>query len=175
MSRAKLQRAQRGLSLLETMLAISIASVLTAAAAPAMSGALARQQLGAATNDLFATFNMARSEAIRRGAPVAVAAADAKDWSTGWKVFVDRNDNGVQDDGEESLLHRPAAAAGLRIQPYFGATYSGKVLSYSAEGRLHRPGKNLLVIGRLVLEHQGHAHSLCFASLGARITASSTC
>lgn len=171
----KTRGAQRGATMLETLLASAIAAVLTSAAVPAMTEGLARQQLGAAASDLLATFNMARSEAIRRGMPVAVAPADAKNWSTGWQVFVDRNDNGVRDDGEEKLLDRSPTANGLSVQPFFGATYSGKVLSYSAEGRLHRPGKNLLVIGRLVLTHQGLAHSLCFASLGARIAAAATC
>ena len=169
------RKAQRGATLLEAVLASAIAAVLTTAAVPALTEGLARQQLGAAASDLFAAFNLARSEAVRRGAAVAVAPADAKDWSTGWQVFVDRNDNGVRDEGEEKLLDRPPTAAGLTIQPYFGATYPGKVLSYSAEGRLHRPGKNLLVIGRLVLTQKGVAHSLCFASLGVRIAAAATC
>lgn len=175
LAHGKTRKLQHGATMLETLLASAIAAVLTTAAVPAMTEGLARQRLGAATSDLFATFNMARSEAIRRGSPVAVAPADAQNWSTGWQVFVDRNDNGVRDEGEEKLLDRPPTAAGLNIQPFFGATYSGKVLSYSAEGRLHRPGKNLLVIGRLVLTHQGLAHSLCFASLGVRIAAAATC
>ena len=175
MATTKTLHAQRGASLLEALLAASIAGVLTTAAVPAATDTMTRQQLGAGTSDLVATFNLARSEAIRRGGAVAVVPADAKDWSTGWKAFADRNDNGVQDDGEETLLERPAIAPGLAIQPFFGATYSGKVLSYSAEGRLHRPGKNLLVIGRLVITHSGLARSICFASLGVRITASATC
>jgi type IV fimbrial biogenesis protein FimT len=162
-------------SLLEALLATSIAGVLTTAAVPAMTDTLARQQLGAGVSDLFASFNLARSEAIRRGAPVAVAPADAENWSSGCKVFADRDDDGVQDAGEETLAERPPIAAGLAIQPFFGATYTGKVLSYSSQGRLHRPGKNLLVVGRLVATHHGLVRSLCFASLGMRIVASSSC
>ena len=175
MTRTKTARAQRGVSLLEALLATSIAGVLTTAAVPAMTDTMSNQRLGAGTSDLFATFNLARSEAVRRGVPVAVAPADAQDWSSGWKVFADRDDDGAQDPGEETLVERPPIAAGLAIQPVFGATYSGKVLSYSAEGRLHRPGKNLLVIGRLVITHSRLARSMCFASLGVRITASAIC
>jgi len=175
MATAKTAKAQRGVSLLEALLATSIAGVLTTAAVPAMTEAMSNQRLGTGTSDLFASFNLARSEAVRRGEPVAVAPADAQDWSSGWKVFADRNDDGAQNPGEETLVERPPIAAGLAIQPVFGATYSGKVLSYSSEGRLHRPGKNLLVIGRLVITHNGLARSLCFATLGVRITASATC
>jgi len=170
------QRArQLGASLIEALMAAAIAGVLGSAAVPKLTDAMAQQRVRAGSSDLFATFNSARSEAIRRGVAVAVAAADERDWAAGWKVFVDANDNGRQDAGEESLLERPPIGGGLSIRPYFGATYSGKVLSYSAEGRLHRPGGRGLVIGRLVLSIDGAARSLCFASLGVRSVAAATC
>jgi type IV fimbrial biogenesis protein FimT len=170
------QRARQiGGSLIETLLATAIAGVLGSAAMPSMSSALTQQRLRASSSDLFAAFNHARSEAIRRNSAVAVAAADEQDWSAGWKVFVDGNDNGVQDAGEETLVERPPIDGGMRIQPFFGATYSGRVLSYGAMGRLHRPGGQGLVIGRLALSLDGAARSLCFASLGVRSVAASTC
>ena len=165
---------QRGASLIEALLTTSIASVLTSAAVPAMTDAMTQQRLRAGSSELFATFNLARSEAIRRGSAVAVIPADARDWSSGWRVFVDDNDDGVQDPGEDTLVERPSAAASVTIRPYFGATYSGKVLSYSGEGRLHRPGAHRLVIGRLVLALDGATRSLCFASLGVRVVAAPT-
>ncbi len=166
---------QRGASLIEAALATAIAGVLTSAALPQMSDALTQNRLRAGSSDLLATFNLARAEAIARGTSVAVAPADARDWSGGWKVFVDSNDNGVQDAGEPTLVERPAITGGLSIRPYFGATYSGRVLSYTPAGRLHRPGGQGLVIGRLVLTLDGAARSLCFASLGVRPVGSATC
>ena len=166
---------QRGTSLIETLLATAIAAVLSSAAVPAMSDGLAQQRLRAGSSDLFATFNNARAEAIRRGVTVAVAAADERDWSAGWKIFVDANDDGEQDPGEDTLVERPPVANGVSIRPYFGATYSGRVLSYGAEGRLHRPGGRGLVIGRLVLSLNGASRSLCFASLGVRSVAAAIC
>jgi len=166
---------QRGTTLLETLLATAIVGVLGSAAVPKLSDGIAQQHIRTGSGELFATFNSARSEAIRRGVPVAVAAADESDWSAGWKVFVDRNDDGRQDAGEETLVERAPVANGATIRPYFGATYSGKVLSYSAEGRLHRPGGQGLVIGRLVLSLDGATRSLCFASLGVRSVAAATC
>lgn len=168
-------RRQHGVSLLETLLATSIAGVLTSAAAPMMADAMTQQRLSAGSSELFATFNLARSEAIKRGSAVAVSAADARDWSGGWTVFADENDNGIQDAGEETIVERPPAAGGVAIRPFFGATYSIKVLSYGGEGRLHRPGGRGLVIGRLVLGLNGAARALCFASLGVRVVAAATC
>jgi len=166
---------QRGISLIESMVATAIASVLTTAAVPSMADALTQNRLRAGSSDLFATFNLARAEAIKRGRSVAVAPADARDWSSGWRVFADDNDNGVQDSGEQMILERRPITGGLTIRPYFGATYSGRVLSYTSVGRLHRPDGEGLVIGRLVLALDGASRALCFASLGVRAVATASC
>jgi len=107
-------RHQRGVSLIEAMLALSIASVLTTAAVPAMRDALVQQRLRGSSSDLHASFHLARSEAIRRGSSVAVAPMAAHDWSTGWRVFADRNDDGMQDADEDTLsASGPSLAASI--------------------------------------------------------------
>ena len=168
-------RRQIGASMVEMMMALSIAGVLASAAVPAMTDALVQQRLRSASSDLYASFHLARSEAIRRAGSVAVTPADGQDWTKGWKVFVDRNDDGTQQADEEIIVERPLATAGMTIRPYFGALFPGTVLSYNAEGRLHRPGGRGLVLGRLVLTLDGVTRSLCFASLGARTVAAATC
>ena len=173
--RSTAARLEHGASLIETMLATAIAGVLASAAVPAMTDAMVQNRLRAGTSDLFATFHLARSEAIRRASSVAVTPVAAQDWASGWKAFADRNDNGIQDAGEETVLERPLAAAGMTIRPHFGVTVTGKVLSYSAEGRLHRPGGRGLVIGRLVFALDGATRSLCFASPSMRTVAAATC
>jgi type IV fimbrial biogenesis protein FimT len=173
--RAHATRHQWGASLIEAMVAVSIAGVLASAAVPAMKAALVQQRLRSGSSDLYASFHLARSEAIRRSGSVAVTPVDAQDWSKGWKIFADRNDNGTQDADEETVAERPLAAEGMTIRPYFGAMFPGTVLSYDAEGRLHRPGGRGLVLGRLVLTLDGATRSLCFASLSMRIVAAATC
>jgi len=168
-------RRQRGASLVETMMALAIAGVLASAAVPAMKDALVQQRLRSGSSDLHAGFHLARSEAIRRAASVAVTPTDGRDWSKGWRIFADRNDNGTQDADEETIAERPLAAEGMTIRPHFGALFPGTVLSYNAEGRLHRPGGRGLVLGRLVLTLDGATRSLCFASLSMRTVAAASC
>ena len=170
-----LRARQLGVSMIEAMLTTVIAGVLTTAAVPAMNDVMTQQRLGAAGSDLIASLHMARSEAVRRNSPVAVVPADRQDWSSGWTVFADRNDDGIVDADEERIVERPALGRDVAIRAHFGATYPGKVLSYSADGRLHRPGGQGLVIGRLVLSENGAARSICFASLGFRMVAAPTC
>ena len=169
------RRLQQGASLIEALMAVSIAGVLAGAAVPTMREALVQQRLRSGSSDLYATFHLARSEAIRRGSPVAVTPVDAQDWSNGWRVFADRNDSGAQDADEETIVERPLAVEGMSIRPHFGALFAGTVLSYNAEGRLHRPGGQGLVLGRLVLTLDGAVRSLCFASLSMRTVAAATC
>lgn len=167
--------SQRGASLIEAMMALSIAAILASAAVPSMKEALVRQRLRGGSSDLHASFYLARSEAIRRSSPVAVTPLDGQDWSTGWRIFGDRDDDGRQDPGEETIVERPQTVASLTIRPFFGALFQGTVLSYNAEGRLHRPGSRGLVLGRLVLTLDGTSRSLCFASLSLRTVEAATC
>jgi Tfp pilus assembly protein FimT len=169
------RRGQVGASLIEALMALAVAGVLASAAVPSMQDALARQRLHSASSDLYAAFHLARSEAIKRAAAVAVTPVDGGNWSTGWRIFADRDDDGLQDADEETILDRPAADAAMTIRAYFGATFAGTALSYDAEGRLHRPGGRGLVIGRLVLTLNGATRSLCFASLSLRAVAAATC
>jgi type IV fimbrial biogenesis protein FimT len=168
-------RRQRGASLLEAVMAMSVAGVLASAAVPSMKDALVRQRLRSVGSDLHAGFHLARSEAIRRAASVAVTPVDGRDWSKGWRVFVDRNDDGTQQADEETIAERPLPGDGMTIRPYFGTLFPGTVLPYNAEGRLHRPGGRGLVLGRLVLTLDGATRSLCFASLSMRTVAAATC
>ena len=170
-----IRQRQLGATLIEAMLASSIAGVLATSAAPAMSDLMSQQRLRSASSELFVAFHLARSEAIKRGTAVAVIPADTRDWSSGWKVFADENDNGALDAGEQVIAERQSMADSVTIRPYFGATYPGTVLTYSAQGRLHRPGGQGLVIGRLVLSHSGQSRAVCFASLGFRPVAAPTC
>ncbi len=168
-------RKQRGATLLETLLATAIAGVLTSAAAPAFGGLLSKQRLGSVGHDLLASFSLARSEAIRRGGAVAVAPARSGDWSSGWKVYADVNDNGRLDAGEMVIAERQLAFRGLSIAPRFGALHAGDALAYGSDGRLHRSGSHGMVLGRLVMSYGGEVRSVCFASLGLRITAAARC
>ena len=168
-------RKQRGTTLLETLLATAIAAVLTGSAAPAFGGLLTRQRLGTVGCDLLASFNLARSEAIRRGSAVAVAPALSGDWSSGWKIYADLNDNGRHDVGEPLIAERQLAVSGLSIAPRFGALHTGDALAYGGDGRLHRSGSHGMVLGRLVISYGVDVRSLCFASLGMRVTAAATC
>lgn len=172
---AKAPGKQRGTSLVEIVTALAVAGVLTTAGMPSLTATMNSRHASPTTNELVAALNLARSEALARGSRVAIAARSNADWSQGWRVFADGNDNGVLDPGEQVIREFQLSAPGLTITPHFGVTYPGTVLSYESTGRLARPGGHGLVLGRLTLTQGSETRSVCFASLRFRVVKAMTC
>lgn len=136
---------QNGFTLLELMVTILIIAIVTTLAVPAMSDLVKNNRLTSAVNDLIASTTLARSEAIKRRAPVTVCISDnplaaapvcdanaGGQWETGWVVFSDTDGDAVIDAAETLLQqHAPLdASIEIRTDPAF-ATY----VSFSSSGQ----------------------------------------
>lgn len=85
----------KGFSLVELIVALTIAGVLMAIAAPALQKFVSSNRLTGQVNDLMADINLARSEAIKRNVTtgVCVTAAGGSscvtsgNWTNGWLVY----------------------------------------------------------------------------------------
>ena len=77
---------ERGFSLLEVMVVVAILAILAALAGPSFTPMIERWRVRQATEDLQSSLYFARSEAIKRGGGISVAAKDGADWSSGWQV-----------------------------------------------------------------------------------------
>jgi len=77
--------AGAGFTMVELLVVVGVLSIFLAVAGPALSGMVATQQVRAASFDLHATLNIARSEALTRNASVTVEPAEG-DWARGWNV-----------------------------------------------------------------------------------------
>jgi len=71
--------------MIELLVAVAILGILAALAAPSFRSLTQSQQVKAASFELFAALNLARSEAIKRNANVTVTPA-AGGWEDGWSV-----------------------------------------------------------------------------------------
>lgn len=93
-------RRQSGFTLIELMVAIAVLAILLGLALPSFQESLRSNRVIAASNELLASFALARTEAIRGLGPAGVcASADGAtcnattDWASGWIVW--REDRGA--------------------------------------------------------------------------------
>ncbi len=132
----------RGFTLVELLVTVSVLSVLLAIAVPSFQGTIASNQLTSRTNELVSALNLARSEAIRRGARVTLcksssgtACTTSGNWEQGWIAFVDTTRTGTSasvDSGETVLLVQQAGSGTTQIK---GSTNVAHYVSFGADGR----------------------------------------
>jgi len=111
-------KSTSGFTLLELIVAISIAGILMAMAIPSFNNVIRNNRLTTYANELVTSLNLARSEAVKRGVSVSVRKSSSVTgctptyWNTcGWNVFVDNDEDGILDTGEEVLRTYPALPA----------------------------------------------------------------
>ena len=123
--------------MLEVLAVLSIAALLAAAALPSLQQMLARQQLRAATGDLFSAVELTRSQAMARGQRVLLmpAGSGGMDWRTGWLVFIDHNASLAFDGGDELLFRQGPLAAGITVQFAFSSAAAPLYIAYNGAGR----------------------------------------
>ena len=83
--RARSVRGNRGFSLMEVMVVVAIVAILMAVAIPSFTSFTKTARLRSASQGLYEALSIARSEAIKRNAPVIVSPA-AGGWKNGWTV-----------------------------------------------------------------------------------------
>jgi type IV fimbrial biogenesis protein FimT len=108
----------RGFTLIEMLVTIAAAAILIGLAVPSFLNTIQDAKMTSAANDLLVSMQLARSEAIKRHAPVTIchsADPNAKPpecggdgWDDGWIIFVDATEanpdpNGSFDNGEELI------------------------------------------------------------------------
>lgn len=77
---------QRGFSLIELVVVISIAAILMSMAIPSFRILMANTKIRASSSDLQTALLLARSEAVKRSANVRVSRTSS-DWNAGWQVL----------------------------------------------------------------------------------------
>jgi type IV fimbrial biogenesis protein FimT len=100
-----------GFTLIESMVAVAILAILAAIAAPNMIEFLKARHAESAARKIGVGAIFARSEAIKRNAPVLMCAGlngaceatpASATWAAGWRICYDRNQDGTCDAGTGS-------------------------------------------------------------------------
>ena len=99
--------AQVGLTVVELLIVFSVIAVIFLLSAPGVSGLMQERSVKNASNDLFVSLNLAKSEATKRHGTVricpssdGVSCRQDGDWNRGWLVFSDGNANGMPENIE---------------------------------------------------------------------------
>ncbi len=152
-------KSASGFTLLELIVAISIASILTVLAIPSFSDMMRNNRLTTYANELVTSLNLARSEAVKRSVVVSVRKVGGAGayWSaSGWTVFVDdggcsnstnlavpppcvttNSGNGVIDANELILRTYPALSTAYTL---VGNNNIVDYISYEANGTSNTGG-----------------------------------
>ena len=123
---SRLAIRQRGLTMVELMVVLAVAAILVGLAIPSMSRTVAEWRLSNAVNAFSGSLRIARAEAIARGRVVRMcrttagasetctSATSVNDYSSGWMVYVDADNNGSYGTaGGDLILLKQAPFTGL--------------------------------------------------------------
>jgi type IV fimbrial biogenesis protein FimT len=137
--------AQLGFTAIELMVVVAIVAILAALAAPSFNPLIERWRIRQSVDGLQSALYYARSEAIKRAGNVTIRkeasgangcplAPGTSDWDCGWFVFVDTNDNGTLNAGEE-VLQRFATPPNVQVTRSGG----GAAIRFDRWGRANAP------------------------------------
>jgi type IV fimbrial biogenesis protein FimT len=114
-------RRSAGVTLVELMFALAVLGILVALAVPSFTGASLSSRLSAIANDLHASVQIARSEAIKSNTTVTLCTstngtdcAASGDWEQGW-IVLDVNDNVIDSHAALQDGYRVVEASGTEV------------------------------------------------------------
>lgn len=157
---------QKGFTLLELIVVVAITGIVLAWGVPSFNNLIRNSRLTSETNSLVGDIQVARSEAIKRGAnvtlcaspaptiaqPLCVAANNAANYDNGWIIFLDANGDGVRAvDGTEPVLRIADPPRGRSVALRVPTVQIQRAMMFVANGLRAVPGGGNPVPGRFVL------------------------
>jgi type IV fimbrial biogenesis protein FimT len=117
----------RGLTAIELITTVAVATIVLAVGVPGMRGFVARQEVSVAADGLVGHLQMARVAAVSGGYPVVycptvdgISCAGVTVWETGYLVFEDRDGDRKPDPAEPILRANMPGAKGVRVRTTAG-------------------------------------------------------
>lgn len=134
-----------GFTLIELMVTIAIAAILMMVAVPSFTEFQRNAQLTSFANNMLASINAAKGEAMKRGGNIVIAPLVGSDWASGMTVFVDKNNNRTYESGTDVLIQQNtfAAPSYLTVTPNNTPAASPPYIRFDAQGYPRPVGSGL--------------------------------
>jgi type IV fimbrial biogenesis protein FimT len=129
-------RVCNGFTLVELLVTISIVAVLLSVGLPSFVTFVSNNQISSATNDLVYSIHMARSEAVKRGAPVRLASRNGSNWNNGWTVQADVNSDGDYADSDDILMQWEPVQGGIDMSLAANNAADDTFIPFNSRGAL---------------------------------------
>jgi type IV fimbrial biogenesis protein FimT len=114
--------ANKGFTLVELLLGLGVLVILLFIGVPSFQDLTARHQITNATNDILASLQLARADAVKQVRDVSICPSTSgsgctggTSWSDGWIAFRDPNANTAVDEGEVVLVVAPPLVQTLSV------------------------------------------------------------
>ena len=126
-----------GFTLIELMITLVLAAILVGIAIPNFSTLIQNNRLTTEINEFLTAISIARSEAVKRADRITMcissdgaACITTGDWSQGWIIFIDAN-NDASATGEEVLRVHGSLSTGTTLD---GSANLDDYISYESDG-----------------------------------------
>ena len=132
------RRRQSGFTLTELMITVAVLAIVVTIAVPSFTNLINSNRLTAAANELVATVQTARMEAVRRNSSVVLCptvngtACSGTNWER-LMVFSDEDGNGAADADEPVIRDVVVSAGNIRITPSNNVATNDRV-RFAADG-----------------------------------------
>jgi type IV fimbrial biogenesis protein FimT len=114
----------RGFTIIELLITLVVGTILLTMAVPSFTSMIRNNRITAQANEFITTINLARSEAIRRGATINVSSTSGTNaWQNGWSMT-------LASDG--TVLRQTAALEGANTLSGGVSTFAFSSQGYSS-------------------------------------------
>ena len=178
-------RNSTGFTLLELIAALAILSVLFGLGIPSINSTVTSNRVAHQVNQLVGTLAYSRSEAIKRAERITLCQSQnntncdkSGDWTGGWMLFVDKNNNRVLDESEKLLHVNKTLTSSIQVSFNGSGGRDGYVV-YKADGSAYPNGSFIIcnptypsIAKALILKHNGRLRTSNKTSQGKEIKCS---
>ncbi len=139
-------KASYGFTLVEVLVVLSISAVIVGIATPSFMSIIANNRVAMASNELVATLNLAKAEAVRSGMTTTLCVsqnasqcsnANAVNWNDGLILFQDNDNSSNVSNNERIIKVMPASDDSLQFAYIVNNI---KTINFRANGRINLNG-----------------------------------